>query len=308
MTPLISIVTPTYNRAHFLSAMTQSVQAQTYQNWDLWIIDDGSTDDTREVVERLAHEDSRIHYLHKVNGGQGSARNLGIAHSQGTFVAFLDSDDLWLPEKLEKQIRILQENPGYDFCYTADIERLIPGDASGSYRDKIVRVEGSDRLSEKKRAGLPTSVPSSHLYRRDALKRVGSFDENPDLKGLEDNDWSLRGHSLKGFYLDEPLTIYQIHASQITQLGYKTERYETALAYIIQKNIEILNQFPEALVFRVAQLTHIALLRGDPRKARSYLSRWSGVSRSRTLRALWFFSFLPRFLYRWLDAFRRALR
>jgi len=307
---LISIITPTYNRASFLPAMVQSVQAQTFQEWELWIVDDGSTDRTRELVESFALKDSRIHYLHKINGGQGSARNLGITRSGGAFIAFLDSDDLWLPEKLEKQIKILGENAGFDFCYTADIERLIFPEPSKNHRDRTVRVQDSEHLPEKKRAGLPTSVPSSHLYRREVFQNVGLFDENPELKGLEDNDWSLRGHLLKGFYLDEPLTIYQIHADQITQSGYKSERYEKALAYILKKNIELLKSFPEALSFRLGQLAHICLLRGDSAKARDYLNQGKEsqqAGRSRTLKVLLKSSWLPTFLYRWLDAVRRRL-
>lgn len=116
---LVSVVMPAYNCGSFLPETVASVQRQTYQNWELWIVDDCSSDDTRQVVQRLSEGDSRIHYeCLPTNSGPAVARNRAMELAQGEFIAFLDSDDLWLPEKLEKQLRFMREN-GYPFVCCA---------------------------------------------------------------------------------------------------------------------------------------------------------------------------------------------
>lgn len=113
---LVSIIMPTYNCGRFISESINSVLAQTYTNWELIIIDDGSTDNTYNVV--CSFNDVRIKYFkNTTNLGTAIARNKGLYESQGRYIAFLDSDDLWLPEKLEKQINFMEQN-GYVFTYT----------------------------------------------------------------------------------------------------------------------------------------------------------------------------------------------
>lgn len=114
--PLISIIVPVYNTEQFIAETIESVIEQSYSNWELWLIDDGSTDNSAKVIKSIAEKDNRINYVHKENGGQASARNLGIKKANGEYIAFLDSDDLWLKDKLEEQIEILNRlNP--DFLY-----------------------------------------------------------------------------------------------------------------------------------------------------------------------------------------------
>ena len=101
---LVSIVTPAYNCAEFIGRTIESVQAQTYQNWEMIVVDDCSTDDTRATVESYARDDSRIRYCAlETNSGAAVARTTAMRLARGSYMAFLDSDDLWLPEKLEKQ-------------------------------------------------------------------------------------------------------------------------------------------------------------------------------------------------------------
>lgn len=109
-TPLVSIITPTYNSEKFIAQTIRSVQAQTYVNWELLIVDDCSTDQTEALVKAFIKDDRRVtfHKLSK-NSGAGVARNLAVEMAGGRFIAFLDSDDLWKPEKLEKQIRFMAE-------------------------------------------------------------------------------------------------------------------------------------------------------------------------------------------------------
>lgn len=111
MTPLISIITPCFNCGKFIAETIESVQAQTYQNWEMIIIDDSSEDDSVDIARRYAVADSRIKVsVCTDNGGAAVARNKAIEMSKGEYLAFLDADDLWVPTKLEKQLRFMQEN------------------------------------------------------------------------------------------------------------------------------------------------------------------------------------------------------
>lgn len=114
---LVSIITPTYNCGRFIAETICSVQAQTYQNWEMIIVDDCSADNTKEIVEQFSANDSRIRYhCLERNSGAAVARNTALRMANGRWIAFLDSDDLWLPEKLEHQLRFMVDN-GYSFSY-----------------------------------------------------------------------------------------------------------------------------------------------------------------------------------------------
>lgn len=115
---LVSIITPTWECANYISQTIYSIQAQTYKNWELLIQDDSSTDNTDRVVELIAQLDPRIKYeCNPKNFGAAVTRNNALKRAQGRWIAFVDSDDLWEPEKLEKQLRFMVEN-GYKFSYT----------------------------------------------------------------------------------------------------------------------------------------------------------------------------------------------
>lgn len=118
MQPLISIITPNYNCEKFISQTIESVLAQTYPNWEMLIVDDCSTDNSYQIALEYSQKDSRIKvYQNEKNSGAAVSRNKAIELSQGEYLAFLDSDDLWLPEKLEKQLRFMEEND-CDFSYS----------------------------------------------------------------------------------------------------------------------------------------------------------------------------------------------
>ena len=117
-TELVSIITPTYNCARFIAETIECVQAQTHSNWEMLIVDDCSSDSTKEIVEGYQKNDARIQYhclTH--NSGAAEARNEALRQARGRWIAFLDSDDLWNKDKLEKQIRFMESN-AYLFSYT----------------------------------------------------------------------------------------------------------------------------------------------------------------------------------------------
>lgn len=119
---LVSIIMPTYKCGRFIEESIKSVQAQTYQNWELIVVDDCSEDGTSEIVMRLNEQDERISLYHNAkNSGAAVTRNAALRHAKGRWIAFLDSDDLWEPTKLEKQIRFMEEK-GYAFSYHDYVE------------------------------------------------------------------------------------------------------------------------------------------------------------------------------------------
>jgi len=115
---LVSIITPSYKSAKFISQTIESVLAQTYENWEMIIVDDMSPDNSNEIIEEYIKKDSRIKLIKlEKNSGPAVARNKAIKKAQGRYIAFLDADDLWMPDKLEKQIDSMQKN-NYELTYT----------------------------------------------------------------------------------------------------------------------------------------------------------------------------------------------
>lgn len=140
MNDLVSIIMPSYNTAPYIKETIQSVLDQTYQNWELIIVDDCSTDNTDEVVASI--KDERIRYLkNEKNSGAAVSRNRALREAKGRWIAFLDSDDLWMPEKLGKQIGFMEKN-GYSFSYTNYEEIDIEGKETG------VKVTGPRKVTK----------------------------------------------------------------------------------------------------------------------------------------------------------------
>ena len=143
MEELVSIIMPSYNCGQFIEESIKSVQRQTYRNWELIFIDDCSVDNTTSIVQRMSLSDRRIKLLKNVtNSGAAVSRNNGLKETEGRWVAFLDSDDLWEPTKLEKQVRFMEEN-GYAFSYTKYQEMDAQGNLTG------VIISGPNHVTKK---------------------------------------------------------------------------------------------------------------------------------------------------------------
>jgi glycosyltransferase involved in cell wall biosynthesis len=194
----VSVVIPTYNRAWGVKAAVDSVLAQDYKDFELIVVDDGSTDDTSEVLASYG-DDIRVYF--QENKGVSAARNRGIAEASGRFIAFLDSDDLWLPKKLSAQVEFFHQKPDALICQTEE-----------------VWIRNGIRVNPKKRHQKPSGMifepslelclvsPSAVMIRRDMLESSGGFDEN--LPACEDYDLWLRISCRFPVYLiDTPLII-----------------------------------------------------------------------------------------------------
>jgi len=195
---LVSIILPTYNRAAYLGRALESVLAQTYGNWECRIIDDGSTDDTEAVLAR--YDDPRIFYRRQENQGVSGARNTGIAECQGEVLALLDSDDEWLPRKLETQLSYMAEK-GYEICQTDEI--WYRGGKRVNQPARYAKPEGwffEDALE------LCLISPSCTMFTRAAWAVMGPFDTA--MPSCEDYDMWLRAclHFPVGL-VREPLTL-----------------------------------------------------------------------------------------------------
>ena len=176
--PLVSIIMPVYNREHTIGAAIASIQAQTYPAWELIVIDDGSTDRTREVVAQYAN-DPRIRHRYQKHAGHCAARNHGLAESRGEIIAYLDSDNTWYPRYLERVARALGESPEADSVYLA---QLVRGRATA-----YVRGLPFDRKRLEQANYIDLSV---FAHRRRLVEVLGGFDES--LTRLVDWDLILR--------------------------------------------------------------------------------------------------------------------
>ena len=139
MKKLVSVIMPAYNCAEYIGDSIRSVQAQTYTDWELIIADDNSKDDTVRIVKKFADADSRIVLIEsQENLGPAGARNKAIEAASGTYMAFLDSDDIWHAEKLERQTAFMEEN-GYDFSFTSYEKLMKTGKSSEFWSERLKR-------------------------------------------------------------------------------------------------------------------------------------------------------------------------
>ncbi len=216
MLPTISVILPTYNRAHTLRRAIDSVLSQTVHDVELLVCDDGSTDDTAAMVAALAAVDSRIRWLPGVHTGLPAfPRNRGLASARGTWLAFIDSDDCWRGNKLEQQLGRLRES-GYRACCTNAFRQVAPGVTGERYQELK-----PDTICFRELCALNTIVTSSVLFHRALLPIVTGFPELEALRGCgEDYALWLRIASLTPFaYIDTPLLDYLMDAPDSVRLA-----------------------------------------------------------------------------------------
>jgi glycosyltransferase involved in cell wall biosynthesis len=213
-TPLVTVVMATYNYAHYLPTALASALAQTVSNIEVIVVDDGSTDNTREVVERFA-ADPRVRYLYQSNGGHGAAKNAGVRAARGTFIGYLDADDAWDPRKLEKQLPLF-EDPSVGVVYSR-MEWMDPSGARRPY-DRIPERLRPRRGRVVKHLFFDNFVPfSSSVVRASCYKTAGLMDEKLPMG----NDWDLwlrvaLTHRFE--FVDEPLLFYRVgHGGQMSK-------------------------------------------------------------------------------------------
>ena len=202
----MSVIIPTYNRAKYIAETIESVLSQTYTNLEIIVIDDGSTDNTKEVVSKYV---PRIQYVWKENSERGASRNYGLQLAKGEFISFLDSDDLWLPNKIEEDLNVFEKYPSASVVYSDVI--LI--DSAGKYLKPLKRKSYSGRVTERLLQGN-FIIMAAHLVRTELVRKFGGFIEERELSGSEDWEMWVRLSTITDFiYLPKVTAKYRSHAA-----------------------------------------------------------------------------------------------
>lgn len=198
--PLVSVIIPVYNGERYLAQTIESVLAQTYRPVEIVVVDDGSTDGTAVIAQ--SYQD--IRYIHQENQGHGRARHVGVRASRGEFLAFLDADDVWAPEKLHVQVEYLQRHPhvGYVICNMRNVPE--PGQPRPAW------------LTEELLGEIPAYIPSALVVRRTVVEQIGDFDAR--YRRANDVDWHLRARDagIVMANVDRLLLYRRVHSSNLT--------------------------------------------------------------------------------------------
>lgn len=216
---IISVIVPCYNQARFLPYTLDSLVAQSYPHWECIIVDDGSPDNTGTVAQDYCNRDNRFIYLQKSNGGQGSARNLGLNHASGDYIQFLDSDDLLEPSRMQEVIRVFESShvqvvqTDFSFCDHQDHQKII--NLPGKQRVRLRRRPYRDLLSGWDRC---LSIPIHTLTYKRALIETGQKRFNTNLPAQEDFDFHLSvfAQDPPVAYIPKALCRYRIGHSSTT--------------------------------------------------------------------------------------------
>ncbi len=229
--PQVTVIIPTFNMAHYLGECISSVTRQSVGNMEVIVIDDGSTDNTNEIVSSFGN---RVSYFYQSNRGESAARNMGIKISSGEYLAFLDADDIWLPEKIEKQIAVLNRNPniGMVACgYTVVNEtgRILYANAPRNY---------NNRETLRNALSIAQIIPGSAsgvLIRRECFGRLGCFDEEIKI-GPDWDMWLRISSSYEIYFIEETLvTIRRTSGKPEFRNPLKEEFY---VGRVIEKNVK----------------------------------------------------------------------
>lgn len=229
----VSVIIPTHNRSERMIRAVDSVRRQTYKNLEIVIVNDASIDDTEEIASKI--DDDRIIYL-RIEKSQGAnhARNFGVSHSSGAYLAFLDDDDEWFDEKIDKQLKVFEEYPEVGLVYT---QRKIINDENQYYYSNKKDVGD---LSHKIIMENPIGTTSSVMLKRDIFEKVGGFD--PQILINQDHDlWIRVAQVTQVGIVDEPLVLYyDLH--KINRISNDFERMKSTSLIFQKKYKDLLKQ------------------------------------------------------------------
>ncbi len=233
--PKVSVIIATHNHAHFLPECLASVKAQTYLDYEVIVVNNGSTDDTEKVVRSLSWDKLRYHYQEDT-GSVAGPRNTGIKLARGEYVAFLDSDDYWHGQKLEKTMRIFEERSDIDLV-SHDLFYVKNG-------CKKFLIKSGPRAADmfKELLNKNCVLGSATVVKRSVMLEIGGFDEAKDFVHAEDYDTWLRiAYLKKNFYfVNEALGCFRVHSSN---LSLDFERVSANIKNVIDKHFKNLNGY-----------------------------------------------------------------
>lgn len=218
---LISIITPSYKSARFISQTIESVLAQSYQNWEMIIVDDVSPDNSNEIIEEYCKKDSRVKLIKlKQNSGPAVARNRAIEEAQGRYIAFLDADDLWKAEKLEKQMKFMKEK-SCALSYSAYETMTEEGTVENKYINPPLKISYKDLLKSNY-IGCLTAIYDTQKLGKVYMPLISKRqDYGLWLRILKKTDFA--------YGVNEPLAIYRIMSNSISSNKFKLLKYHYKL-------------------------------------------------------------------------------
>jgi len=271
--PRVSVVIPAFNVSGYIQQTMDSLSKQSYQSFEALVVNDGSTDDTPEVVRSFCRADSRFRLLEKPNGGLSSARNYGIRHAQGEYIAMLDGDDMYEPEKLTTHVSVLDKHSTVGVVYSAS--QAIRDDGQPT----MMRLSGKPIAKDPLQAMLCKNFighGSNSVFRHQIIDEVGDFDET--LRSSEDSDFWLRiaatGH-WRFYRVSQALSLYRVRplglSFNVAQMQYS---YEQVLEGARQRSPEIVEPLlPTAYAYLYRYLARIELTSGNVPQAHSFIQK-----------------------------------
>jgi Glycosyltransferases involved in cell wall biogenesis len=234
---LVSIITPTYNCAKYIGETIKSVQSQTYQDWEMLIVDDCSSDNTNEIVQQFSETDTRIKYIClSSNSGAAVARNHALKLAQGRWIAFLDSDDLWHSDKLEKQIAYMKKiNASFSYTRYSEIRE------DGEHNNKII--SGPKKIGRIRMLAYCWPGCLTVMYDR---KKIGLIQIPPIKKNNDYALWLRISHKAPCFLFDKTLASYRKRSGSISSSSYIS---------LIEWHYKLFREIENKSVFSAAILT-----------------------------------------------------
>ncbi len=209
----VSVVIPLYNAQDVIRETVQTVLAQTWKDYDIVVVDDGSTDGSGAVVKEFGY---RVRYIRQANAGVAAARNRGVAESKGECVAFLDHDDLWDPSKLDKQVRVLETYPKVGMVIT-DVAHI---DRASHPMGILGKGYNPSETFARLFVGGYVPTPSAAMIRRSVLESVGGFDERFNSAGMDDHElWTRIAAHCEIANIPEPLTYHRNREMKSAWIG-----------------------------------------------------------------------------------------
>lgn len=267
--PKASIIIPTYNRDKFIAETIQSVLGQTFKDLEVIVVDDGSIDNTKEIVEKFIKKDGRVRYIYQKNSGRPSIpRNFGFKNSTGDYLAFLDSDDVWLPEKLEKQILFFEKSENKKLGFL-DCRNLIIDENGLEIKNPYVFPNYHGNVFRELLKYNFIFTPGSVLIKRNVIDEIGCFDENL----ISMDDWDIWIRISKKYYfdfIDELLFKYRVHISNITATLTQKNK-EQQIIYIFEKHIKDFNDYcPDFYYRKIRELANFYCKENKIKIGRNY--------------------------------------
>lgn len=275
--PTVSVIIPTYNREHLLPRAIKSVLEQTFSDFEIIVVDDASTDNTKKIIEDFQKKDKRIKYIkHKKNKGESEARNTGIKNCRGKYIAFLDSDDRWLPLKLEEQLKHFKKpNVKLVTCWAFIIDEH--SNKKNIYKTPFYK-KPLPKILEK---NYILSSPSSVIIKKEIIKDISFFDSR--IKFGEDWDYWIKiikkGYNF--FVVRKPLLEYffhQIGANNLLSFKKKAEDF----LIILENHREVFLNNPKIYARHLRSIGHLFCFAKEMNRARKFfwLSFWGGNYKS----------------------------